>query len=170
MAAHWSIAQIDNHQSVSHSVRYVCIELQWQLKTWHIHTGSSRRKCKSIGGVRQFGTRTIWHQDSKSGHFGTKKANRKSCNKIRKQTIQQRAIQHRTIWQQHSIIHRKNCKSYQSQVTWKVKFKCQFCPVPFRLSCPVLSCPVLSTRTNMSTMSVATMMTMATMRKLEVIW
>ena len=75
MAAHWSIAQIDNHQSVSHSVRYVCIELLWQLKTWHIHTGSSRRKCKSIGGVRQFGTRTIWHQDSKSGHFGTKKAN-----------------------------------------------------------------------------------------------
>ena len=34
--------------------------------------------------------------------------------------------------------HRKNCKSCQSQVTWKVKFKCQFCPV---LSCRVLSCP-----------------------------
>ena len=32
--------------------------------------------------------------------------------------------------------HRKNCESCQSQVTWKVKFKCRFC-----LSCPVLSCP-----------------------------
>ena len=29
--------------------------------------------------------------------------------------------------------HHKNCESCQSQVTWKVKFKCQFCPV---LSCP----------------------------------
>ena len=29
--------------------------------------------------------------------------------------------------------HRKNCESCQSQVTWKVKFKCQFVP-----SCPVL--------------------------------
>ena len=32
--------------------------------------------------------------------------------------------------------HRKNCKSCQSQVTWNVKFKCQFC---FVLSRPVLS-------------------------------
>ena len=32
--------------------------------------------------------------------------------------------------------HCKNSESCQSQVTWKVKFKCQFC-----LSCPVLSCP-----------------------------
>ena len=30
--------------------------------------------------------------------------------------------------------HQKNCESCQSQATWKVKFKCQFC-----LSC--LSCP-----------------------------
>ena len=29
--------------------------------------------------------------------------------------------------------HRKNYERCQSQVTWKVKFKCQFCPV---LSCP----------------------------------
>ena len=34
--------------------------------------------------------------------------------------------------------HHKNCESCRSQVTWKLKFKCQFCPV---LSCPVLSCP-----------------------------
>ena len=34
--------------------------------------------------------------------------------------------------------HRKNCESCQTQATWNVKFRCQFCPF---LSCPVLSCP-----------------------------
>ena len=34
---------------------------------------------------------------------------------------------------------RRNCESWRSQVTWKVKFKCQFCPV---LSSLVLFCPV----------------------------
>ena len=32
--------------------------------------------------------------------------------------------------------HRRNCENCQSQVTWKVKFKWEFCPV---LSCPVLT-------------------------------
>ena len=32
--------------------------------------------------------------------------------------------------------HRKNCERCQSQVAWKVKFKCQFC-----LSCPVSPVP-----------------------------
>ena len=32
MAAHLSIAQIDNHQSVSQSVRYVGLELLWKPK------------------------------------------------------------------------------------------------------------------------------------------
>ena len=36
--------------------------------------------------------RTLLHQDSKNGQFGTKKANRQFCTKIRK----------RTIWHQHS--------------------------------------------------------------------
>ena len=39
--------------------------------------------------------------------------------------------------------YRKSCKSCQSQVTWKFKYKSQFCPVrpspPSRPSCP--SCP-----------------------------
>ena len=49
--------------------------------------------------------------------------------------------------------HRNICESCQLQVTWKVKFKRQFCP----------SRPVPTT------MTMATMMTMAIMRKLEVI-
>ena len=36
-------------------------------------------------------------------------------------------------WNKHILKHREDCKSCQSQVTWKVKFECQFCPV---LSCP----------------------------------
>ena len=59
--------------------------------------------------------------------------------------------------------HRNNCESCKSQVTYKVKLKCQFCPV---LSTMI----TMFTTTNMTTMTVATMMTIATMRKLEVIW
>ena len=36
MAAHWWIAQIDNHQSVSQSARYVGKELLWQLKIYQM--------------------------------------------------------------------------------------------------------------------------------------
>ena len=42
--------------------------------------------------VGHFGTRAIWHQDSKNGQFGPKKANGQFSTKIRK----------RTIWHQHS--------------------------------------------------------------------
>ena len=71
--------------------------------------------------------------------------------------------------------HRKNCESCQSQVTWKVKSKCQFSHV---LSYPVLSTMTtmfttttmtnISTMVTMITMTMATVMTMATIRKLEV--
>ena len=37
MAAHWSIAQIDNHESLSQSVTYVGIELLGQLEDTHMN-------------------------------------------------------------------------------------------------------------------------------------
>ena len=62
---------------------------------------------------------------------------------------------------------RKNCESCPAQVTWKVKFKCQFV-----LSCPVLNTMTtmftMTTMTNTTTMTTMTVATMMTMRKLEV--